>query len=392
MRQDIIEMSQKLGSAGDLSRTAVIKKVAAHFKKAHETVRLIIVECESKKKQIFKNPHVLLGSRESSLIYNMYESGTSIDQIAAKFNKSGSTIYRTIDRKRVRRLLSIKIDYIVSDEFSLPDACQEILEVPISVRRMPKGILDKSEANSDSDWQAFVDAIKKIPALNRQQEAELFRRYNFLKYAAAGLVKQLSLSKPCARAAQQAEQYLNQAERIKNLIIEANLKLVIRVAGRHASGANLADLISEGNIALMRAVEKFDYIKGFRFSTYASWVIARDFAKFLPIEAAQADKSIFDGQSASEHLRMRPAGIEVIETARRSLEQVIEDNLSEREQYIIRYHFGLTGSIVKKKFKTLKQIGDELGLSKERIRQIELLALGKLRQTLSPEEFELLTG
>ncbi len=392
MRQGIIEMSQKLGSKEDLSRTAVIKKVAAHFKRAHETVRMIIVECEKNKKQIFKNPHILLGSRETSLIYNMHESGSSIDQIAAKFNKSASTIYRTINRKRIRKLLSAKIDYIPSAEFARPDAHSRILATPISVRRMPKGILDRPEANSDSDWQAFVDAIKKIPALNRQQEAELFRRYNFLKYSAAELAKQLSLTKPCAKTAQQAEQYLNQAERIKNLIIEANLKLVIRVAGKHASGANLADLISEGNIALMRAVEKFDYTKGFRFSTYASWVIARDFAKFLPIEAAQAERSIFTGTSAAEHLKTRPAGIEVIETARRSLEQVIEDNLTEREQYIIRYHFGLTGSLVKKKFKTLKQIGDELGLSKERIRQIELLALGKLRQTLSPEEFELLTG
>jgi len=79
-------------------------------------------------------------------------------------------------------------------------------------------------------------------------------------------------------------------------------------------------------------------------------------------------------------------------STRRSLEQVIEENLTEREQYIIRYHFGLTGTMVKKKFKTLKQIGDELGITKERVRQIELVALGKLRQTLSAEEFELLTG
>jgi RNA polymerase sigma factor (sigma-70 family) len=286
----------------------------------------------------------------------------------------------------------VEIDYIISDEFQQPDAEGKILAAPVSVRRTPKGLLRKSQAKPDRNWQEFVEAIKKIPALNREQEVELFRRYNFLKYLAAGYVKQLSLTKPCAKAAQRAEQFLNQADRIKNLIIEANLKLVIRVAGRHASGANLPDLISEGNMALMRAVEKFDYIKGFRFSTYASWVIAREFAKFLPIEATRMERSVFSGQSVSEHLKTRPAGVEAIEMARGSLEQVIEDNLSEREQYIIRYHFGLTGTVVKKKFKTLKQIGDELGISKERVRQIELLALGKLRQTLSPEEFELLTG
>ncbi|MBN1788735.1 MAG: sigma-70 family RNA polymerase sigma factor [Sedimentisphaerales bacterium] len=391
VRQGIIELAAQLGSDTSLSRTAVIKKVAAHFKRSHETVRTVIVECEKNKRRIFKNPHILLGSKETSLVYNMHESGASIDQIAAKFNKSTSTIYRTINRKRIRKLLSARIDYIPSIEFIGPDAESQILAKPVSVRRTPKGILDKAEINSDDDWHEFVDAIKKIPALNRQQEAELFRRYNFLKYSASELVKQLNLTEPCAKTAKKAEQYLTRAERIKNLIIEANIKLVVRIAGKHASATNFSDLISEGNIALMRAVEKFDYKKGFRFSTYASWVIARDFAKFLPA-AAQAEKDASSALSAAEHLKTRPAGIELIETTRQSLEQVIEENLTEREQYIIRYHFGLTGSLVKKKFKTLKQIGNELGLSKERIRQIELLALGKLRQTLSPEEFELLTG
>ena len=81
-----------------------------------------------------------------------------------------------------------------------------------------------------------------------------------------------------------------------------------------------------------------------------------------------------------------------IERARHSLVQVVKDELDQREQYIILNHFGLVGSLIRKNKKTLQQIGEDLGLTKERVRQLELIALQKLRQSLSIKEFELLTG
>jgi RNA polymerase sigma factor (sigma-70 family) len=91
-------------------------------------------------------------------------------------------------------------------------------------------------------------------------------------------------------------------------------------------------------------------------------------------------------------LKMAKADSAVIERARHSLVQVIKDELDQREQYIILNHFGLVGSLIRKKKKTLQQIGQDLGLTKERVRQLELTALQKLRNSLSIEEFELLTG
>ena len=191
------------------------------------------------------------------------------------------------------------------------------------------------------------------------------------------------------------ENYLTEAQDIKKMIIESNLRLVVGIAKKHSSSrANLLDLVSEGNFSLIRAVEKFDYTRGFRFATYATLVIAKDYARKIPAEAARPDRA---GAASMANIQydLRTSidtGVVAVERAHQSLIQVIADNLNEREQYIIIHHFGLKGSLIRKKKKTLQQIGEDLGMSKERVRQIELGGLQKLRQSLSAEEFELLTG
>jgi len=287
-----------------------------------------------------------------------------------RYGRTKSSIYRIINLQKAKALLAKKIEFIASDEFPKENAGEKILE-------------------------GYLQVPKKAAVLNRERETELFRRYNYLKYLASAAKAEVKLARIRSSRLKQMEDYLAEAEAIKKMIIESNLRLVVSIANKHtAGGGSLPDLISEGNLSLMRAVEKFDYTKGFRFATYAVWAIAKDYARKIPAEMARPDKaptaSLKDVQR--DFRATESAAAVSIERAHQSLTQVIKDNLDEREQYVILNHFGLLGSLVKKNKKTLKQIGEELELTKERVRQIELIALQKLRHSLSIEEFELLTG
>jgi RNA polymerase primary sigma factor/RNA polymerase sigma factor len=168
----------------------------------------------------------------------------------------------------------------------------------------------------------------------------------------------------------------------------------VSIASKHIrSGVSFPELVSRGNFALINAVEEFDYTMGFRFSRRASLNIAKEYAKVSGKSTEPSRRRAASLADIQRDMRTKEAvDFAAFERAKQSLTQVIKNELTKREQYVILNRFGPIGLPIKKKTKTLKQIGEEIGLSKERVRQIELIALQKLRQSLSSEEFELLTG
>jgi len=396
-KQLIIKQAYALAAGTQMSRYQIIEKISADCGRAHETIRYTILNYEKANpgKPIFKKPAGVVGPEKGSEIYRLFKQGYDTKELMERFNRSKSSIYRIINQRRAKEILAKKIEFIDSDEFLEADAAEKILAETISPKRLPSSGPAGPYKLGTGSLDSYLQALKDSSVLSRDKEVELFRRYNFLKYLACTTRAGIKPAQTSGARLRKIENYLAEAEMIKEIIIEANLRLVVSIASKHtADGANLQDLVSEGNFSLMRALEKFDYTRGFRFATYATWAIAKDYARNIPAETSRLDKARAGSmQNIHRDLRITEAAdFAAIERARKSLVQVIKDELNEREQYIILNHFGLIGSLIKKEKKTLKQIGDHLNLTKERVRQIELIALQKLRHSLSIEEFELLTG
>jgi RNA polymerase sigma factor (sigma-70 family) len=389
-KRQIIKIASKLAKKAGLSLYQIIEQTAKLTGRSHETIRYTLLKYQqAHPDRIIGRGRGIIGTDQAAEIYKQFKEGEKVKRLIEKSGRSKSTLYRLIKMKRARTLLGQKVEYIFSDEFTQDKAEEKILAEKLDYKGY--SLPEISEKNISE----YAKHLQDTPTLNRQSELNLFRRYNFLKYLVNTRRAGIRPAGISGRQLDSIEHYLREAQLIKKMIIEANLRFVIAIARKHNRDQTmLMDLISEGIFSLMRAIEKFDYTKGFRFSTYATWVIAKDFARKTPESAASGRTAQVETiqDNVDQNRRIAEAvDSGLIEQARQSLTQVIRDNLDEREQYVILNHFGLIGSRIKKEKKTLQQIGEELSLTKERVRQIELTALQKLRQLLSMEEFELLT-
>ena len=259
---------------------------------------------------------------------------------------------------------------------------------------VPQSAVAPRKVRVPSGLPSYLAALYEVPLLTREQEYHLFRKMNYLKHKASRLRETLESTVGSKTAVMdQIDALYEDAVRVKNKIVQSNLRLVVSIAKRHvASTDDFFSLVSDGNMSLIRAVEKFDYSRGNKFSTYASWAIMKNFARTIPNEFKHRDRF----RTTTEELflsrqddRRDPYTEETMQRSRQRELSKILNRLDEREQKIITARFGLGRG---NEPLTLKQVGEELGVTKERIRQLEARALAKLRDAADEAKIDVELG
>ncbi len=377
----IIIWARRLALAGACPAD-VHRRIAKRLDRSVETIRYTIKrhDQEHPEEAVFPVADGRLRPETCSRIYDQHLRGESVESIARRYHRSKASIYRVILSQRAEHVKELPLDYMPNALFSRKSAEKVVnqpypgLSEPAKRVRRPAGL------------PAYLASLYEVPLLTREQEVWLFRRFNYLKYKAVMLRDQLDPEKPSARLMDQIEKLYEEIVEIKNRIVRANLRLVVSIAKRRVSpGDSFFDLVSDGNMSLIRAVEKFDYARGNKFSTYASWAIMKNFARTIPDEHRRRDRfRATDTEFLQSAADRREDEHQVRLAASDRLHQVERflDRLDSREQTIIIRRYGLDHE---HEPQTLKEVGSALGVTKERVRQIEAKALEKLREAAATE-------
>lgn len=296
------------------------------------------------------------------------------------------------DRRKTRQCLLREIGFIYDASFDQLD--YEEVEQAASADDVFVQKETKTQPSSEG-LPAYIGSLYALPLLTARGEAALFRKMNFLKYWANTFRSSLDPRHPSPELIEEIKGLLNEAERVRSQLLESNLRLIVSIARRFANEhVSFDDLVSEGNYILMKAVEKFDYSRGFRFSTYLTHSVQRHFYRHFRKTQRRKNTEFL---STEEVVREATAvssepEIDITTNAQQQASKLLsrmDECLNDREQFIVRERFGLNSS---GKIRTLQSLSEDLGVCKERVRQVFHKAVRKLRHLALEMNIEMVSA
>jgi RNA polymerase sigma factor (sigma-70 family) len=371
-RQEILRRARRLAVRCRCCRNEIARRIAKHLRRSPLTILHTIKKHDEEVPQeaIFPLAAKGLSTEERAVVLKGHRRGLTLRALAKRLCRPRVAVYRVLMEERIARLTRKKVKFIDDPLYHTHDAAEAIeaiadqqpLEQAAESPRIPKGL------------PPYLEALYRTPLLSAPRERALFLKFNYYKFRFVKARRFMDVQFARSRQLDIMERHLRHAQHVKNQIVQANLRLVVSVARRHwRPGLDLMELVSDGNITLMRAAESFDIHKGNRFSTYATLALMKGFAR--SVSQMRSFATAAGGEKGLEQHADRPRVSAVEQFALREDVGALLGRLTDRERSVLVGHFGLNESAPA----TYEQIGRRLGLSKQRIRQIEQTALAKLR-------------
>ncbi len=258
-RKAIVDRARRLAQRGGLP-TEIVCRIARKSGRSAETIRYVLKQFDVE----YADFALLSGNQQpldveaKRAIYYQFHQGESANSLSRRFGRTRTSIYRVLGEMRALQLNELPLDYVPNDEFaramhSTKRQQQILMPIPPSEEAVKK-------ARIPAGLPPYLASLYEVPLLSRTQEAHLFRKMNFIKYKASTLREGLNPSQPRSSVMDEIDALYEESVATKNQIVRANLRLVVSIAKRHVGPVeNFFELVSDGNVSLMRAVEKFDF-------------------------------------------------------------------------------------------------------------------------------------
>lgn len=298
---------------------------------------------------------------------------------------SGKTrLTKTQLREQALFLVSREVDHIPDKRYRRKNA-EQTFRTPEVFEYLQSLDLDSSSVR-ESDAYELNSAVSQMPLLTPEHEQTFFSQMNYLKFRFNQLRTKINPDKPDRDLIDDAQSVYDQAMLIRDVLIRSNIRLVISVTRKFVTPLMPFDeLFSDGVLALMQAVEKFDISRGYRFSTYAYYSISRSMYRFTKkLKKRPLVSESLDAQSSELERTDSPWLEQSWNSLSSSLDQMLSQ-LDPREAWILRQRYVFEGS---GKAPTYKTLAEQLGVCNERVRQLEKRALTKLREMQQSSQLE----
>lgn len=288
---------------------------------------------------------------------------------------------RAIRTQKLPYCKETEIEFIHSDSFQELDEIHCGVKIPAlcDIQPINSSIREVNFSSVEAGLSTYLAELHKVPLLKGDEEFLIFQWMNYLKYRAGQLVS--GRKRVTRKLKQEVDELLNRARQLRNFIVSANLRLVVSIAKKLVDRDNsLEDLISDGNLPLMRSVEIFDFDRGTRFSTYATWAVRNKLYRSTPRNRKQARRF----RNGSDDFFPFIANENQIERSFESYHLEIQNavkgllsELDERDKHIVEARFGINEKDTPHRF---REIAEGLDISTERVRQLLARSLEQLRE------------